>query len=105
MDPCHDLTLSLSLLLSLSLSLYTTVSQLKAMLVVHLVSLAFTTAALGLLSKNLPYRQTSYHCEHCRRLEIFTVVSEEDPIRVRHGIWSFLESISELCCDDKDIMG
>ncbi|XP_031441468.1 membrane-spanning 4-domains subfamily A member 4D-like [Clupea harengus] len=51
-----------------------TLLWLKAMLVVHLVSLAFTTAALGLLSKNLPYRQTSYHCEHCRRLEIFTVL-------------------------------
>ncbi|XP_041933570.1 uncharacterized protein LOC121696262 [Alosa sapidissima] len=54
--------------------LYPTLLWLKAMLVVHLVSLAFTTAALGLLSKNLPFRQLSYHCEHCRRFEIFSVL-------------------------------
>ncbi|KAL2080667.1 hypothetical protein ACEWY4_024460 [Coilia grayii] len=51
-----------------------TLLWLKTMLVVHLVSLAFTTAALGILSKNLPFRQLSYHCEHCRRFEIFSVV-------------------------------
>ncbi|XP_062385687.1 uncharacterized protein LOC134072837 [Sardina pilchardus] len=54
--------------------IYPTLLWLKAMLVVHLVSLAFTTAALGLLSKNLPFRQLSYHCEHCRRFEIFSVL-------------------------------
>ncbi|KAM4549780.1 uncharacterized protein V3H82_018962 isoform 1-T1 [Fundulus diaphanus] len=41
----------------------------KCVLVLHLVSAAFATAALGLMSKHLPYRQDSYHCEHCRRLE------------------------------------
>ncbi|KAI4892239.1 hypothetical protein NFI96_028204, partial [Prochilodus magdalenae] len=46
----------------------------KTTLVVHLVSAAFTTAVLGLLSRHLPYRQDSYHCEHCRRLEIYSVV-------------------------------
>ncbi|XP_046699729.1 high affinity immunoglobulin epsilon receptor subunit beta isoform X2 [Silurus meridionalis] len=46
----------------------------KATLAVHLVSAAFTTAALGLLSRHLPYRQDSYHCEHCRRLEIYAVL-------------------------------
>lgn len=61
-------------------------SQLKAMLVIHLVSLSFTTAALGLLSKNLPFRQLSYHCEHCRRFEIFSVVSKEGPIKVHYEI-------------------
>uniref|UniRef100_A0AAV2KLX6 Sema domain-containing protein n=1 Tax=Knipowitschia caucasica TaxID=637954 RepID=A0AAV2KLX6_KNICA len=45
----------------------------KCMLVLHLVSAAFATAALGLLSKHLPYRQDSYHCEHCRRLELHAV--------------------------------
>ncbi|XP_026883625.1 uncharacterized protein si:dkey-81h8.1 isoform X2 [Electrophorus electricus] len=45
----------------------------KTTLVVHLVSAAFSTAALGLLSRHLPYRQDSYHCEHCRRLEVYTV--------------------------------
>ncbi|XP_027033661.1 uncharacterized protein si:dkey-81h8.1 isoform X2 [Tachysurus fulvidraco] len=45
----------------------------KATLAIHLVSAAFTTAALGLLSRHLPYRQDSYHCEHCRRLEIYAV--------------------------------
>ncbi|XP_076850095.1 uncharacterized protein LOC143499238 isoform X2 [Brachyhypopomus gauderio] len=45
----------------------------KTTLVVHLVSAAFSTAALGLLSRHLPYRQDSYHCEHCRRLEIYAV--------------------------------
>ncbi|XP_028819979.1 uncharacterized protein LOC114770324 [Denticeps clupeoides] len=53
---------------------YPTLFWVKTMLVLHLVSLAFTTAALGLLSRNLPYRQTTYHCEHCRRLEIFSVL-------------------------------
>ncbi|CAL9694211.1 unnamed protein product [Knipowitschia caucasica] len=46
----------------------------KCMLVLHLVSAAFATAALGLLSKHLPYRQDSYHCEHCRRLELHAVL-------------------------------
>ncbi|XP_062865498.1 uncharacterized protein si:dkey-81h8.1 [Trichomycterus rosablanca] len=46
----------------------------KTTLVVHLVSAAFSTAALGLLSRHLPYRQDSYHCEHCRRLEIYAVL-------------------------------
>ncbi|XP_043995077.1 uncharacterized protein LOC122843971 isoform X3 [Gambusia affinis] len=41
----------------------------KCVLVLHLVSVAFATAALGLMSKHLPYRQDSYHCEHCERLE------------------------------------
>ncbi|KAK3508511.1 hypothetical protein QTP70_031370 [Hemibagrus guttatus] len=45
----------------------------KATLAIHLVSAAFTTATLGLLSRHLPYRQDSYHCEHCRRLEIYAV--------------------------------
>ncbi|XP_072531741.1 uncharacterized protein [Salminus brasiliensis] len=45
----------------------------KTTLVVHLVSAAFSTAVLGLLSRHLPYRQDSYHCEHCRRLEIYAV--------------------------------
>ncbi|KAL7829232.1 hypothetical protein AOLI_G00301170 [Acnodon oligacanthus] len=45
----------------------------KTTLVVHLVSAAFATAMLGLLSRHLPYRQDSYHCEHCRRLEIYAV--------------------------------
>ncbi|KAJ8335211.1 hypothetical protein SKAU_G00408500 [Synaphobranchus kaupii] len=46
----------------------------KTSLVLNLMSAAFTTAALGLLSKHLPYRQDSYHCEHCRRVENFTVI-------------------------------
>ncbi|KAI4818234.1 hypothetical protein KUCAC02_011585 [Chaenocephalus aceratus] len=45
----------------------------KAVLVLHLISAAFSTAALGLMSKHLPYRQDSYHCEHCRRLELHAV--------------------------------
>lgn len=48
--------------------------QVKCVLVLHLISAAFTTAALGLMSKHLPYRQDSYHCEHCRRLEQHAVV-------------------------------
>ncbi|KAL4624803.1 hypothetical protein GN956_G18090 [Arapaima gigas] len=46
----------------------------KSTLVLHLVSAAFATAALGLLSKHLPYRQDAYHCEHCRRLENSSVL-------------------------------
>ncbi|XP_060760542.1 membrane-spanning 4-domains subfamily A member 15 isoform X2 [Neoarius graeffei] len=46
----------------------------KTTLAVHLVSAAVATAALGLLSRHLPYRQDSYHCEHCRRLEIYAVL-------------------------------
>ncbi|XP_072303182.1 uncharacterized protein [Eucyclogobius newberryi] len=46
----------------------------KFVLVLHLVSAAFATAALGLMSKHLPYRQDSYHCEHCRRLELHAVL-------------------------------
>ncbi|XP_018621392.1 uncharacterized protein LOC108942476 [Scleropages formosus] len=46
----------------------------KATLVLHLVSAAFTTAAIGLLSKHLPYRQDAYHCEHCLRLEHYSVM-------------------------------
>ncbi|XP_068188975.1 uncharacterized protein [Antennarius striatus] len=46
----------------------------KCVLVLHLASAAFTTAALGLMSKHLPYRQDSYHCEHCRRLELHAVL-------------------------------
>nr|XP_055076633.1 uncharacterized protein si:dkey-81h8.1 isoform X4 [Misgurnus anguillicaudatus] len=46
----------------------------KATLVAHLVSAAFSTAVLGLLSRHLPYRQDTYHCEHCRRLEYFAVL-------------------------------
>ncbi|KAM4549781.1 uncharacterized protein V3H82_018962 isoform 2-T2 [Fundulus diaphanus] len=46
----------------------------KCVLVLHLVSAAFATAALGLMSKHLPYRQDSYHCEHCRRLEQHAVL-------------------------------
>ncbi|XP_054618903.1 uncharacterized protein si:dkey-81h8.1 isoform X1 [Dunckerocampus dactyliophorus] len=45
----------------------------KCALVLHLISAAFATAALGLMSKHLPYRQDSYHCEHCRRLELHAV--------------------------------
>ncbi|CDQ67693.1 uncharacterized protein LOC110488232 isoform X1 [Oncorhynchus mykiss] len=45
----------------------------KCTLVLHLISAAFSTAALGLMSKHLPYRQDSYHCEHCRRLELHAV--------------------------------
>ncbi|XP_029919129.1 uncharacterized protein LOC115367487 isoform X2 [Myripristis murdjan] len=45
----------------------------KCVLVLHLISAAFSTAALGLMSKHLPYRQDSYHCEHCRRLELHAV--------------------------------
>ncbi|XP_029919131.1 uncharacterized protein LOC115367487 isoform X3 [Myripristis murdjan] len=46
----------------------------KCVLVLHLISAAFSTAALGLMSKHLPYRQDSYHCEHCRRLELHAVL-------------------------------
>ncbi|XP_060948183.1 uncharacterized protein si:dkey-81h8.1 isoform X3 [Limanda limanda] len=46
----------------------------KCTLVLHLISAAFATAALGLMSKHLPYRQDSYHCEHCRRLELHAVL-------------------------------
>ncbi|XP_051926189.1 uncharacterized protein si:dkey-81h8.1 isoform X2 [Hippocampus zosterae] len=46
----------------------------KVTLVLHLISAAFSTAALGLMSKHLPYRQDSYHCEHCRRLEYHAVM-------------------------------
>ena len=49
--------------------------QIKCSLVLHLISAAFATAALGLMSKHLPYRQDSYHCEHCRRLELHAVVA------------------------------
>ncbi|XP_030002596.1 uncharacterized protein LOC115427975 [Sphaeramia orbicularis] len=45
----------------------------KCVLVLHLISAAFATATLGLMSKHLPYRQDSYHCEHCRRLELHAV--------------------------------
>ncbi|XP_041665564.1 uncharacterized protein LOC121524303 isoform X2 [Cheilinus undulatus] len=45
----------------------------KVVLILHLISAAFATAALGLMSKHLPYRQDSYHCEHCRRLELHAV--------------------------------
>ncbi|XP_029370000.1 uncharacterized protein LOC115050958 [Echeneis naucrates] len=45
----------------------------KCILVLHLISAAFATAALGLMSKHLPYRQDSYHCEHCHRLELHAV--------------------------------
>ncbi|XP_047461518.1 uncharacterized protein LOC125020234 isoform X4 [Mugil cephalus] len=45
----------------------------KCVLVLHLISAAFATAALGLMSKHLPYRQDSYHCEHCHRLELHAV--------------------------------
>ncbi|XP_041868266.1 uncharacterized protein LOC121656984 [Melanotaenia boesemani] len=45
----------------------------KCVLVLHLISAALTTGALGLMSKHLPYRQDSYHCEHCRRLELHAV--------------------------------
>ncbi|XP_077599687.1 uncharacterized protein LOC144214855 isoform X1 [Stigmatopora nigra] len=46
----------------------------KCSLVLHLISAAFATAALGLMSKHLPYRQDSYHCEHCRRMELHAVL-------------------------------
>ncbi|XP_004074227.1 uncharacterized protein LOC101175331 [Oryzias latipes] len=45
----------------------------KCVLVLHLISAALATAALGLMSTHLPYRQDSYHCEHCRRLELHAV--------------------------------
>ncbi|XP_047461516.1 uncharacterized protein LOC125020234 isoform X2 [Mugil cephalus] len=47
--------------------------EIKCVLVLHLISAAFATAALGLMSKHLPYRQDSYHCEHCHRLELHAV--------------------------------
>lgn len=50
-----------------------TLCWVKCVLVLHLISAAFATAALGLMSKHLPYRQDSYHCEHCRRLELHAV--------------------------------
>lgn len=53
---------------------YNCAQQVKCMLVLHLISAACATAALGLMSKHLPYRQDSYHCEHCRRLELHAVV-------------------------------
>ncbi|XP_077446505.1 uncharacterized protein LOC144066947 isoform X3 [Stigmatopora argus] len=46
----------------------------KCSLVLHLISATFATAALGLMSKHLPYRQDSYHCEHCRRMELHAVL-------------------------------
>ncbi|XP_010872043.1 uncharacterized protein LOC105012717 isoform X2 [Esox lucius] len=46
----------------------------KCTLVLHLISAALSTGALGLMSKHLPYRQDSYHCEHCRRLELHAVL-------------------------------
>lgn len=46
----------------------------KCVLVLHLISAALTTGALGIMSKHLPYRQNSYHCEHCRRLELHAVM-------------------------------
>ncbi|KAJ8273620.1 hypothetical protein GJAV_G00103680 [Gymnothorax javanicus] len=46
----------------------------KTSLVLNLVSAAFSTAALGLLSKHLPYRQDSYHCLHCYRVENYTLI-------------------------------
>ncbi|XP_028254856.1 uncharacterized protein LOC114431508 isoform X2 [Parambassis ranga] len=46
----------------------------KCVLILHLISAALATAALGLMSKHLPYRQDSYHCEHCRRLELHAVL-------------------------------
>ncbi|XP_035286946.1 membrane-spanning 4-domains subfamily A member 15-like isoform X2 [Anguilla anguilla] len=49
----------------------------KTSLVLNLVSAAFSTAALGLLSKHVPYRQYSYHCEHCRKLENYAVIMIE----------------------------
>ncbi|CAM4634163.1 hypothetical protein PO909_004682 [Leuciscus waleckii] len=52
---------------------FPTLFWVKATLVAHLVSAAFSTAVLGLLSRHLPYRQDTYHCEHCRRLEIYAV--------------------------------
>ncbi|RVE66576.1 hypothetical protein OJAV_G00108610 [Oryzias javanicus] len=45
----------------------------KCVLVLHLISAALATAALGVMSTHLPYRQDSYHCEHCRRLELHAV--------------------------------
>lgn len=57
--------------------------QVKCVLVLHLISAAFATAALGLMSKHLPYRQDSYHCEHCRRLELHAVVLSLKPTRAR----------------------
>lgn len=57
--------------------------QVKCVLVLHLISAAFATAALGLMSKHLPYRQDSYHCEHCRRLELHAVVLSLKPIEAR----------------------
>ncbi|XP_024153547.1 uncharacterized protein LOC112162108 isoform X2 [Oryzias melastigma] len=46
----------------------------KCVLVLHLISAALATAALGVMSTHLPYRQDSYHCEHCRRLELHAVL-------------------------------
>uniref|UniRef100_W5LCT3 Uncharacterized protein n=1 Tax=Astyanax mexicanus TaxID=7994 RepID=W5LCT3_ASTMX len=63
---------------------FPTLFWVKATLVVHLVSAAFSTAVLGLLSRHLPYRQDTYHCEHCRRLEIFTVVKHTNHTHTPH---------------------
>lgn len=60
--------------------------QVKCMLVLHLISAAFATAALGLMSKHLPYRQDSYHCEHCRRLELHAVVLSSSPTQANSKI-------------------
>ncbi|XP_028819980.1 uncharacterized protein LOC114770325 [Denticeps clupeoides] len=50
--------------------IWPSLSWVKATLVVHLISLGFTTAAVALLSQHLPYRQDTYHCDHCRQQEI-----------------------------------
>lgn len=60
----------------------------KFVLVLHLISAAFATAALGLMSKHLPYRQDSYHCEHCHRLELHAV---------RHCFRKCTELIEQKC--------
>lgn len=82
--------------------------QVKCVLVLHLISAAYATAALGLMSKHLPYRQDSYHCEHCRRLELHAVVLSLKPAQhfmqfIRFMLFynktfSFTTVRNHLCC-------
>ncbi|KAL2080666.1 hypothetical protein ACEWY4_024459 [Coilia grayii] len=44
--------------------------MIKATLVFHFVSLAFSTAIIALLSDHLPYRQNMHHCEHCMQQDL-----------------------------------
>ncbi|XP_063042245.1 uncharacterized protein LOC134436825 [Engraulis encrasicolus] len=42
----------------------------RATLVFHFVSLAFSTAIVALLSDHLPYRQNMHHCDHCMQQDL-----------------------------------